>query len=119
MPLPTCTRCNFEWVRMDLEFTRDEQLCDTCMNQCLGKSWSACGRVFSTELDAMSFKYSPNPVLMTPQGKIITPKRPPAVKKPILTKKGRLPKVPENSMLLAMHGLPSSDIIDLVSDDEI
>jgi hypothetical protein len=71
MPLPTCSRCNFEWVRMDLEFTRDEQLCDTCYNQCLGKSWTVRGRKFDTQLDAMAFKYHNTPVIMTTNGTII------------------------------------------------
>jgi len=92
MSKPTCTRCNFDWVRMDLDFTRDEMLCDSCMNQCLGKTWIVGRRVFSTELDAMTYKYRPNPVIMTPKGKII-------VKKPILTQ-------------------PRQEIIDLVSEDE-
>ncbi len=56
--LPTCTRCNFDWVRMDIQFARDEQLCDTCMNQCLGKSWTVKGRKFHTQLDAMAHKYT-------------------------------------------------------------
>jgi len=63
-PLPTCTRCNFDWVRMDIQFARDEQLCDTCMNQCLGKSWTVKGRKFDTQLDAMAYKYAPKPVLL-------------------------------------------------------
>ena len=57
-PLPTCTRCNFDWVRMDIQFSRDEQLCDTCMNQCLGKTWIVKGRKFDTQLDAMAHKYA-------------------------------------------------------------
>ena len=57
-PLPTCTRCNFDWVRMDIQFARDEQLCDTCMNQCLAKTWIVKGRKFDTQLDAMAHKYA-------------------------------------------------------------
>jgi hypothetical protein len=102
--LPTCTQCGFNWVEVNRVYCKANNLCDVCANKQLGITYSVGGKIFDSRVDADAYrtqykrKRAAKEVIVVPDTPPLPARAavttPPAVKKPIVVKGGKVVKQP-------------------------